>query len=63
MASYVVDYFELESGRINFLHLIGVADLEIEFAKEHGSAELRDRLASAGMLPITQPDRSELPLD
>jgi len=58
--THYADHFDLESGRVDLLHLVGATDREVEFAKEHGSSELCGRLMEAGYLPITQPDRSEL---
>jgi len=54
------DHFILESGRVDFLHLVGTTDRENDFAKNHGSLELCDRLLASGYAPITQPDRPEL---
>lgn len=54
------DHFDLESGRVDFLHLVGATDREIDFAKEHGSSELCKRLLAAGYCPVTRPDRQEL---
>ena len=54
------DHFNLESGRVDLLHLVGATDREIDFAKEHGSSDLCDRLLASGFVPITRPDRREL---
>ena len=54
------DCFNLESGRVDLLLLVGSTNREIDFAKENGSSELCERLLAAGFLPVTQPDRREL---
>ena len=59
--THYADHFELESGRVDLLHLVGVTDQEIDFAKEHGSSAVYEQLSKAGWSTITQPDRPELP--
>ena len=42
--THYVDHFELESGRVDFLHLVGISDREVEYAKAQCSEALRKQL-------------------
>ena len=52
--------FEQESGVAEFLQLIGISELEREFAKSHGNGTLKDWLRANTCYPVTDPDRQEM---
>ena len=51
--------FQLASGKVDFLHLVGIAEVEAHFAREKGQEELLRRLAPIGY-PLTNPARSSV---
>ena len=52
--------FVLPSGRVDFLHLVGISDAELDYAKEHGSDVLANLLIDKGAFPVTDPDRASV---
>jgi hypothetical protein len=48
--------FQLPSGNVEFLHLVGVTEVEAQFAKENGYEELLRRISPVGY-PVTNPAR------
>ena len=50
--------FELESGHVAFLALVGITDAEAQFARDTDGATLLERLKDCGAFPITDPKRS-----
>jgi hypothetical protein len=49
--------FELESGRVDLLHVVGLTDAELAFAESDGNDALLARLVERGAFPITDPRR------
>jgi hypothetical protein len=60
MPTHYPSSFKLKSGQVDLLHLVGAADAEIAYAKQHGSDALIDKLALAGYFPVTDPMRGHL---
>jgi len=52
----------LPSGKFGFLELVGAAETEIEFAKQHGTEVLVECLVAAGAAPITDVNRAPVSL-
>lgn len=52
--------FVLPSGRVDFLHLVGISDAELGYAKEHGSDALAKALIDKEAFPVTDPDRASV---
>jgi suppressor of fused protein SUFU len=50
-------HFHLESGRVDFLHAVGITQSERDYAKEHGSDSLVKLLKAAKAYPVTDPER------
>lgn len=50
----------LDSGTLRFLHVVGIADAELEYAKRHTTRDLIDRLQVRGAYPVTDPDRASI---
>lgn len=48
---------QLESGRFDFLHVVGISESERDFAKVSGNARLIEKLALAEAYPVTDPAR------
>jgi len=54
-------WFQLESGRVDLIHFVGISDREAEYARSGDTSdELVERLERAGFWPVTNPDRNEL---
>lgn len=53
---------QLDSGKFDFLHVIGVTEGERDFAKSTSTDVLIEKLAAQGAYPITQPKRSQVAL-
>ena len=51
---------KLESGELDFVHFLGVTGHEIEWAKEHGSEKLFEKLSGNGLSTITDPNRRSI---
>ncbi|MCG8453462.1 MAG: suppressor of fused domain protein [Spirochaetales bacterium] len=49
---------ELKSGKVDFLHIIGITEKELEYAKKNGSNELYKLLVKEKIAPVTYRDRS-----
>lgn len=49
--------FELESGSVTLMELIGVTDSERDFARESGFDALKKKMSAAGLFPATVPER------
>jgi hypothetical protein len=49
--------FQLASGRVNLLQLVGITDSERDYAKQHGSDKLVDLLIEHEACPVTDPAR------
>ena len=52
--------FDLASGRVDFFHLVGATDAEVEFAREAGQEKLIALLQQQGALPRTDCRRASL---
>ena len=52
--------FELESGRVDLLHTVGLSDPELEFAEENDNEALIAALSSRGAFPVTDPRRTSV---
>ncbi|QJR13555.1 suppressor of fused domain protein [Usitatibacter palustris] len=52
--------FQLQSGRVDLLQVVGITEAEQEFAKEHGSDKLIEILAEADAYPVTSPSRASI---
>jgi hypothetical protein len=50
---------QLDSGKFDFLHVIGITEAERNFAKSHGTEELIAILEKEGAYPVTNPGRTE----
>ena len=50
----------LESGRFDFLHVVGISESERAYANVHGSARLAEKLALAEAFAVTDPTRAPL---
>lgn len=50
--------FVLASGKADFLHLVGITESERDYAREHGTEALVEKLAAAGSSSITDPARA-----
>lgn len=48
---------QLESGRFDFLHVVGISESERDFAKAHGNGRLIEKLAAVEAYPATDPAR------
>jgi hypothetical protein len=53
---------QLDSGRFDFLHLIGITEREREFARMSSTEDLIARLEAGGAYPVTDPGRTSVPL-
>jgi len=51
---------QLESGEFEFIHFVGTTERENEWAKEHGSDELLEKLSAQGRATITDPKRTSI---
>ncbi|MCD6027400.1 MAG: hypothetical protein K0R08_1919 [Solimicrobium sp.] len=51
---------QLESGKFNFLHLVGITEAERDYAQENGTNKLLSLLKSQGACPVTNPYRKEI---
>lgn len=51
---------ELESGELDFVHFLGVTSQEIDWAQQHDSDQLNERLMAAGVGTITDPSRKSI---
>ncbi len=49
---------QLPSGRVDFLHVVGITEAEARLARERGGGELVELLRRAGALPVTDPARA-----
>ena len=50
--------FDLESGHVDLLALVGITDAEAQFARDTDGATLLERLKDCGAFPITDPKRA-----
>lgn len=55
--------FHLASGKVELVQVIGVTSQELQYAKEHGSSELCEKLQVENVFPITDNQRSSIPLE
>ncbi|MFZ5892355.1 MAG: suppressor of fused domain protein [Myxococcota bacterium] len=58
-----VEHFDLESGRAEFLNVVGITDGEAKFAREQGAELLFEQLRNHGALWVTDPRRGSLVAD
>jgi hypothetical protein len=52
--------FELPSGRVDWLLLVGATEREVAFARSRDQRALLERLRAAGCWPCTQPQRDDV---
>ncbi|WP_340115206.1 suppressor of fused domain protein [Pelagibius sp. 7325] len=52
--------FVVPSGRVDFIHLAGMSDAELAYAKEHGSDRLAALMIEHGAFPVTDPARASI---
>lgn len=52
--------FELDSGTVDLLLCVGITDTEHQYALDHGSDLLLERLKAAGAWPATDPGRASV---
>jgi hypothetical protein len=52
--------FRLASGKVDFLHAVGITESERNFAKESGSDALIELLKASNAFPVTRPERKAL---
>jgi hypothetical protein len=55
-------HFQLESGQVELLTLVGVTKNEMAFSRSNGMERLMAKLVAAGTGYITHPDREQVPL-
>lgn len=55
--SHYQSSFVLKSGKVDFLHFLGITDAELVFGKSNGSDVLVERLKQANVYPLTDPCR------
>lgn len=55
--------FELESGRAEFLNVVGITDGEAKLAREQGAEVLFEQLRNHGALWVTEPKRGSFAAD
>jgi hypothetical protein len=60
--SHYPAYGQLDSGKFDFLHAIGITEGERDFAKATSTAELVAALVLQGAFPVTQPGRAQISL-
>jgi hypothetical protein len=53
---------QLDSGRFDFLHIVGITEQERDYAKANGTDELVAALRRHGAYPVTVPGRASIPL-
>jgi len=51
---------QLDSGRFDFLHIVGVSETECDYAKQTSTDALNQLLQQHGAAPITDPNRSSV---
>lgn len=56
-ASHYSSSFRLESGAVDLLHVVGITESEMDFAKLHGASDLIKLLQEFGAFPVTDPTR------
>lgn len=61
-ATHYQNSFELISGKVDLLHVLGVTKDEWAYAKEHGTSALHQELVTHKVYPITNRDRDSAPL-
>lgn len=49
--------FKLLSGKVDFLHMVGITQSERDYAQAQDSAQLLDKLKAAKAFPVTKPAR------
>jgi len=49
--------FQLDSGRVDLLQVVGITGSERDWAKQHGTEDLVTLLAEQGAFPVTDPSR------
>ena len=52
--------FKLISGKVDFLHIIGITPSELKFAKENSSLKLLEDLVKTGIYPVTDRNRQSI---
>lgn len=55
--------FDLASGKVDLIQIVGIAKSEYEYAVEHGSEALCAALREAGSYPLTDPHRNAIRLN
>jgi hypothetical protein len=50
--------FQLPSGAVDFMHVVGCTEAERDFAKKSSTDELMERLKATGYFPVTDPMRA-----
>ena len=53
---------QLDSGKFDFLHVIGITEQERDYANSTSTADLIALLRAADAFPVTKPQRSSVPL-
>lgn len=56
--SHYQSSFVLKSGKVDFLHFLGITDAELVFGKNNGSDVLLERLKQENVYPLTDPRRA-----
>ena len=51
---------QLDSGRFDFLHVVGITEQERDYAKSISTAELIEKMKVSGAFPITLPKRDSI---
>jgi hypothetical protein len=53
---------QLDSGKFDFLHIVGITEEERDFAKKTSTKKLVSKLAKQGVYPVTDPNRKQISL-
>jgi hypothetical protein len=61
--SHFPEEFELVSGKVDLIEVIGITAAELQYAKDYGPAALCKKLIAGNAFPITDADRLSVPLD
>lgn len=61
--SHFSEEFDLVSGKVDLIEVIGITAAELQYAKDYGSATLCERLIAGGAFPTTDAGRLSVTLD
>lgn len=61
--THCADAFELVSGHVDLVQVMGITAHELDYAQQHGSAALCSRLTEQGIYPVTEASRPDIHLD